>query len=747
MRQIISAIGIVLVVVALVAVAFTYAQAQDEETSLTVDLQRRSVLLADSVASTIQSYVVSESNASQLQNIINRFAQRERLAGLIVIDNKEQPLASSSGITTNLPVSDFHETAVAAMDQDATQKTFIREPETNNRLYVIALPLHREQSVVGSLILIQNASYIDAALFDVWKTGLTRFLIYAVAITVVFGFIIYWTIARPMARFLKSLRQLRHGETGAKKESLSNHHLFKPIFTEVSKMQSRLTEAQNAASYEARLRGEKLESPWTSQRLKEYTKEALKGKHLYIISNREPYIHIKKGNSISYIRPASGMVTAIEPMVMATGGMWLAHGSGEADAQVVDKNDIVKVPPHSPSYELKRIWLTKEEQRGFYDGFANNGLWPLCHNAYVLPVFNVDDWHAYIVVNQKFANSILKEIKHIKKPIIFIQDYHFTLLPKMIKKKRPDAAILVFWHIPWPSSEAFRVCPWSKEVLDGMLGADLIGFHTQLHCNNFIETVGKELEALIDLEQFAVQREKHVSYIKPFPIGIPFTMSETTELSADERQALFNEYHIPQNSIVGVGVDRLDYTKGIIERLRAVDRFLEKYPSYREKFTFMQLAPTSRQSVESYQRFAHEVQKEVEEINAKYKTRHWKPIIFINSHKDRGDITKLYQLGDVCMVTSLHDGMNLVAKEYVGARTDKKGVLVLSEFAGASRELKDALIVNPYDIEEMADAIHTAITMPLSQQTKRMERMRKTIENNNSYRWSAEILKAMLDIQ
>lgn len=745
MRQIISAIGIILLVVAFVAIAFTYSQAQEEEEALTEDLQRRSLLLADSLTSTVQTYVVT-GNKAQLQNIVNRIAARERLTGLIVLDNKEQILASSSATRTDV-FADVAKTAVSAMDQDASQKSFIREPQTNNRLYALALPLHQEQSVIGSLILVQNASYIDGALFEEWKVGLTRFLVYAVAITVVFALVIYWTISRPMAKFIKSLQHLRHDDGSSGKQLPVEHHLFQPIFKEVSKMQRRLLEAKNAASYEARLRGEKLESPWTSERLKAFTKEALKGKHLYIVSNREPYIHIKKGNEISYIRPASGMVTAIEPMVMATGGMWLAHGSGDADREMVDAHDNVQVPPNNPSYTLKRIWLTKAEEKGFYDGFANNGLWPLCHNAYVLPVFNVDDWHAYKEVNQKFADAILKEVKHIKKPIIFIQDYHFTLLPKMIKKKRPDAAIIVFWHIPWPSSEAFRVCPWSKEVLDGMLGADLIGFHTQLHCNNFIETVGKELEALIDLEQFAVQREKHVSYIKPFPIGIPFTLSETNELSDEERLKLLDEYHIPHDSIIGVGVDRLDYTKGIIERLAAIDRFLEKYPSYKEKFTFIQLAPQSRQSVASYQRFAHEVAQEIDRINTKYKTRHWKPIVFINKHKDRGEITKLYQIGDVCLVTSLHDGMNLVAKEYVGARTDKKGVLIVSEFAGASRELKEAIIVNPYDTEEMASAIHTALTMPLSQQTKRMERMRKTIESNNAYRWSAEILKAMLDIQ
>jgi trehalose 6-phosphate synthase len=422
-------------------------------------------------------------------------------------------------------------------------------------------------------------------------------------------------------------------------------------------------------------------------------------------------------------------------------GLWMAHGSGDADRETVDGDDKLRVPPDEPAYTLRRIWLTREEEDGYYYGFSNEGLWPLCHITHTRPVFRLEDWSHYRKVNERFAEALLKEIDREKSPLILVQDYHLALLPLMIKKKRPDAKVALFWHIPWPNPEAYGICPWRQEILQGMLGADLIGFHIQFHCNNFLETVDSFLESKIDWERFSVARGGHATSIKPFPISVgPENLMKTAPAEEESpKQRVLREIGI-QAQYLGVGVDRIDYTKGIPERFRAIERFFEKSPEFLERFTFVELGAPSRTHIKRYRDLLAEIEETVEKINWRFQTKKWKPILFLKAHHSHETIAPFYRASDVCMVTSLHDGMNLVAKEYVAGRDDDDGVLILSQFTGASRELKDAVIVNPYDIEQMADAIRFSLTMDPAERSGRMKRMRASVKEHNIYRWAGNLI-------
>jgi len=467
----------------------------------------------------------------------------------------------------------------------------------------------------------------------------------------------------------------------------------------------------------------------------------LGGKKLYLVSNREPYMHEKDGPGIRCIVPAGGLVTALDPVMRVCDGLWIAHGSGDADRETVDGNDKLRVPPGEPAYTLKRVWLTREEEDGYYYGFANEGLWPLCHITHNRPMFRLEDWNHYRKVNEKFADALLAEIAGEEFPMVLVQDYHLALLPALIKEKRPDAKVAIFWHIPWPNPEAYGICPWRQEILQGMLGSDIIGFHIQFHCNNFLETVDRFLESKIDWEQFSVTRGGHSTLIKPFPISVSGEEAPGKS-SPDERpvkEDLLRRIGV-RAEYLGVGVDRIDYTKGIPERFRAIERFFEKYPEYLERFAFVELGAPSRTHIKKYRDLTAEIEETVEKVNWRYRTKTWSPIVFLKAHHTHEAIEPWYKASDLCMVTSLHDGMNLVAKEFVSARDDEDGVLILSQFTGASRELKDAVIVNPYDIEQMADAICLSLRMAPADRTGRMRRMRMNVREYNIYRWAGKLV-------
>ena len=495
-------------------------------------------------------------------------------------------------------------------------------------------------------------------------------------------------------------------------------------------------------------RKEEPAAKWTKEGLHELVKTKLPGYLFVVVSNREPYIHTFIGNEIKCQVPPSGLTVALDPVMRACGGTWIAHGSGNADRDVVDENSKVGVPPGSPQYALRRVWLSKAEENGYYYGFANEALWPLCHIAYTRPVFRESDWNTYQKVNQLFANHVLDEVGD-KKAFVFIQDYHLALLSRLIKEKNPGVITAQFWHIPWPNREAFRVCPWQEEILHGMLGNDLLGFHIRYHCNNFLDTVDRAIEARVDWERYEVTCGGKKTVVRPFPISVDF---EALSLEAQKKEVdaeikrLKNRLGLTHEK-VGMGLDRLDYTKGIPDRLRAIDRFFEKYTDYQEKMVFIQAGVTSRIHIDTYKKLNEEIDSLVEEINWKFQSQHWRPIIYLRENLPPTTLMALRRMADFCLVTSLHDGMNLVAKEYVASRFDEGGVLILSPFTGAARELTDALLINPYSPDHLAEAIKTALEMPKDERQKRMSRMRQIVQENNIYKWASDIITELLKLE
>jgi alpha,alpha-trehalose-phosphate synthase [UDP-forming] len=559
--------------------------------------------------------------------------------------------------------------------------------------------------------------------------------------------IVRWSIAGPIARTARWMQALRTGRAMSTRLKVPDLEMFRPLAREVATFAESLNSARSAAELEARLRATG-EAMWTADRLAVHVRSRLEDGRLFVVSNREPYIHSHRGRSVEVSEPASGLVTAIEPVLRACGGTWVAHGSGDADLEMVDAHDRLVVPPDDPHYTLRRVWLSKEEEQGYYYGFANEGLWPLCHIAHTRPLFRPSDWKHYQEVNQKFADALLEEMEDVAHPVVLVQDYHFALLPRMIKQRRPDARLAIFWHIPWPNPEAFGICPWQRELIDGLLGADLIGFHIQAHCTNFLQSVDRTVESRIDWNQFAVQRLEHRTAVRPFPISVESVdVPQVPHESAyEERGALLKVLGV-EAALMGVGVDRIDYTKGILERFLAVERFLEKYPRYQGVFTFVQIGAPSRTHIKRYHDLQAEVEAEADRINWKFQSGQWKPIVLLNRQHNHKEVEAYYRAADLCLVTSLHDGMNLVAKEFVATRHDERGVLILSCFAGAARELADALQVNPYDIDQTAEAIRAALEMAPEQKQLRMQRMRRTVREHNVFRWAGSLIGELCDVR
>ncbi|NJD87174.1 MAG: trehalose-6-phosphate synthase [Betaproteobacteria bacterium] len=491
---------------------------------------------------------------------------------------------------------------------------------------------------------------------------------------------------------------------------------------------------------ERRLRDESQMS-WVPETLRTILRQDLKGDEILIVSNREPYIHVRRGERLEVLRPASGLVTALEPVMRACSGTWIAHGAGDADREVVDARDHVQVPPENPSYQIRRVWLTKEEEAGYYYGFANEGLWPLCHIAHTRPVFRASDWEHYRAVNKRFAETVVSESRT-PNPIVLVQDYHFALLPRMIREQLPEATIITFWHIPWPNPEAFGVCPWREELLAGLLGSSILGFHTQFHCNNFFDTVDRYLEARVDRETFTISYGGEPTEVHRYPISIEWPLKGLADQPPvpECRRAIREALGLPADAKLGVGVDRLDYTKGILERFAAIERFLETEPSWVGRLAFVQIAAPSRSSIDEYQSLDARVRAAAQRINDRFPSSGCKPIVLKIEHHDAGRVYTYYRAADFCFVSSLHDGMNLVAKEFVATREDERGVLILSQFAGAARELPEALIVNPYDTEQCAAAVRDALAMPPDEQRARMRSMRGLLQEFNVYRWAGKML-------
>ncbi len=480
---------------------------------------------------------------------------------------------------------------------------------------------------------------------------------------------------------------------------------------------------------------------WTAEALHHIAEQHLENAQIIVVSNREPYIHNRKDGGVTVQYPASGMVTALEPVVRACEGVWIAHGSGSADRETVDENDRLRVPPDDPSYLLRRVWITEAEEQGYYYGFSNEGMWPLCHLAFVRPAFRPEDFAYYQQINERFAAAIEQEATS-DSPLVLIQDYHFALLPALVRKRLPRATIGVFWHIPWPNAEAFGICPWKKELVEGMLAADIIGFHTRYHCQNFLATVDRCIESHIDHEALTVRVRDHACLVRPYPISIewPPRWLDSVPIGAECRRAVFERYGLSPETKLGVGIERWDFTKGILERIHAIETLLERRPELCGRLVFVQVAAPTRGELPAYRALRESTVSEVERVNARFAQGDYRPIILISEHRSPQQVFELYRACDFCVVNSLHDGMNLVAKEFVSARDDEDGVLVLSSFAGASRELVEALIVNPYDTGETAVAIERALAMPREERRQRMRLMRITVKENNVYRWAGRML-------
>ena len=744
MKLILKLILPLILVISFVAFGFSFWQARQEETRLKNELERRASVVADSLKESIEP-LLSRNSLESVNRIVSKFSNRERLLGVSIHGSDGKLVAASSNLQSEL---EGFSVPLDWQDKELTDVGFGQFMKAGNlQVHAYSVPLLNEEKAAHVLTLFHDRAYITERVLRIWVNSFWRALIQAFFVALTTLLAIYLSVMTPIRKTAEWIKKIRLGETPQRFDP-KHQVLLGPLAREISKMAKSLETARLAAEEEARLRHSS-ESLWTPERLKEFVRIRLGARSLFVVSNREPYMHLKKGKQVEYIVPASGLVTAIEPVLKACGGTWIAQGSGSADRETVDKNDRLRVPPDDPQYILRRVWVDKDEEQGFYYGFSNEGLWPLCHIAHARPIFRMEDWAQYEAVNRKFAEAVLEEIKDSQDPCVLIQDYHFALLPELIKSQRPDARVAIFWHIPWPNPESFAICPWQKELLRGMLGADIIGFHTQFHCNNFIETVDRTLECRISYEDFTVNREGRTTSIKPFPISIAFTGDAAVnghQPSSADKEALLSAYGI-KAEYLGVGVDRLDYTKGIAERFRGLELFFEKYPSYLEKFTFVELGAPSRTAIPRYAEFITEIEKEAERINNRFKTRNWRPIHFLKKHHSHAEILPFYKAADLCLVTSLHDGMNLVAKEYVMARDDEKGVLILSQFTGAAREMLDALIINPYDANQMAEAIKSALQMAPDEQAGRMRSMREILKERNIYRWASDLVGDLAQVR
>jgi alpha,alpha-trehalose-phosphate synthase [UDP-forming] len=743
------------VCVTAVSIASTYFEVLAHKHFLREDLEQRSKWIGVSLQPYLEQ-ILSSGNGATLPEVLTKSRASTGVLGLAVYNAAGKPIASagSSEILGSM--------AQAPIDKSLRKGAEVSAFGHSNTVQWLeqAFPLHNGNQLVGALVVAADASYIHSQGIEVWQRSFWRIVAMVVLIAGVTFVMVRWFLMRPMTRVAERLRRLRigHGHDGEQAENDAKElNMFTPIAREVETLAESLMAARAAAEAEARLRvsGENL---WTAERLAVHMRERTGTSRIFVVSNREPYMHVKQGRETVCVVPPSGLVTAIEPVLRACDGVWVASGSGNADADNVDEFDRLRVPPDDPRYTLRRVWLSEEEEARYYDGFANEGLWPLCHIAHTRPIFRPGDWECYQRVNERFATALLEEMEGCADPIVFVQDYHFALLPRLVKAARPDARVAIFWHIPWPNPEAFGICPWQAELLDGLLGADLIGFHIPLHCNNFLSTVDRVFEARTDREHQTVSRHGHITSVRPYPISVAFEGPAETPYAArldsieeekrkeTARAQLLREFSV-RAECIAIGVDRLDYTKGIIERLLAVEHLIEEHPWWWERLTLVQVAAPSRTRIPAYDDLHRRVNEEVERINRRFQTPRWKPIILIERQCNHEEVNRWYKVADLCLVTSLHDGMNLVAKEFVASRDDEDGVLILSKFTGAAVELGDALQVNPYDIAGVAEAMNRGLDMDRNERRTRMLHMRRQVMEHNIYRWAASVLGALREIR
>ena len=683
------------------------------------DLNIRGTLVVNTLSDSIDD-ALRTGSTTRLQALFERSARDERLVAIGLCTAAGDLLQASSAYPKTLTC----ERARAISNQPDQQLSL-----TSGAVHVGVHTINAESASSDALVLLHDMSFVDRRSQDTRQ----YLLIFIVGLGLTIALVTVVVAQLSWRGWISGMQAILRGE-GLIRPLLPPPPELQPFAAEV---RSRLRDLEDEFR-----RSQGLITEWNPERLRSLLHTQLRGDQIILVSNREPYIHERVKQAVVVKRPASGLVTAVEPVMRACSGTWIAHGSGSADAEVVDSHDRVGVPPEAPEYLLRRIWMTEQEEQGYYYGFANEGLWPLCHVAHVRPVFRESDWEHYRTVNQRFADAVVQEARS-EDPVVLVQDYHFALLPQMIREQLPRATILSFWHIPWPNPESFSICPWRREILQGMLGSTILGFHTRFHCKNFIETVDRCLEARIEHEHSSISYQDKETLVESYPISIEWPTAATVAAMtpvAECRRRVFARLGLPDDACLGLGVDRFDYTKGILERLHAVERLLEKRPEWIGRFVFVQIAAPTRSALEEYRTFQERIQRVTERINTRFGTPQYRPVHLLAEHHDHGEINEWFRAADMCVVTSLHDGMNLVCKEFVAARDDDRGVLVLSRFAGAARELTEALVVNPYHVEETADALHRAATMPPAEQRERMASLRMTVRENNVYRWAGRML-------
>ncbi|MFH1078867.1 MAG: trehalose-6-phosphate synthase [Pseudomonadota bacterium] len=684
------------------------------------DLDIRSQLIASTLQDPLAELVV-KGDRSKINTLFRRAIQDERLFAIGYCNGGGKLLYR----TPTFPESIKCPSAGAAKKHSYA---IVHLPQ--GAIHVSSHSVDQEGTNAGSLVLVHDMSFITLRSADTRNYVIILFVILGVVISLITVFVanLSWR------GWMEGMRAMLRGE------GIVKPFVQQAPSSELQPLVGDLRTLLRTLDAERRF-ADDVTITWNPDSLRRLLQKELAGERIIVASNREPYIHIKKQGRIEITRPASGLVTAIEPVMRACSGTWIAHGGGSADREMVDGHDRVAIPPEHPEYTLRRIWLTQEEEKGYYYGFANEGLWPLCHIAHVRPVFRSSDWRHYVLINQRFADAVVKEADS-DNPVVLVQDYHFALLPEMIRRALPKATIITFWHIPWPNPEAFGICPWREELLKGMLGSTILGFHTPFHCKNFIETVDRYLEARIEHESSTISRRGKLTLVENYPISIqwPPPWQDTQPSVSECRAEVIRSLGLARGHLIGLGVDRQDYTKGILERFRAVENMLEKHPEMIGRFTFIQISAPTRSSLDDYQAFDVQVNGLAAHINQRFGKGAYQPICLKSEHHEPEQINHYYRAADVCMVTSLHDGMNLVAKEFVAARDDERGVLVLSQFTGAAHELYEALIVNPYHIEQTAETLYRGLVMPDIEQRDRMRSMRALVRDYNVFRWAGRML-------
>ena len=512
------------------------------------DVELRSRLVFNSIRDQVASGLASKTDINPIA-YFNRIAEDERLLALGFCNEAGQLLHATKRLPPKIDCA-----SVARTKND----TFATVFDAERRLLVSAFPLSAG-SERGHLIILHDLRFVDE------RAAKARLYAATALVGVMLG--IGLLAAAIMLGALRGWSQLVRSAIADMRQGIEPTSRRADLLPITSEMRLLLRDFRTD-----RREGDGLQVQWSPQTLHLLLEERLPGTEVIAVSNREPYIHNRNNGSVTLQIPASGLVAALEPVMRACGGKWIAHGSGTADRETVDARDHIRVPPGDPAYTLRRVWLSEEEQDGYYYGFANEGLWPLCHIAFVRPTFRLEDWQQYVTINRRFADAVAEEASR-DNPIVLIHDYHFALLPAMVRERLPNATILTFWHIPWPNSETFSICPWREEIMHGLLGSTILGFHTQFHCNNFLEATDRFVESRIDREQASVTVAGRETMIRPYPISIEWPPSALAGQPPVEqcREAVKRRFALSPTARIAVGIERFDYTKGILDRMRAID--------------------------------------------------------------------------------------------------------------------------------------------------------------------------------